>query len=90
MDQMEYAPQCVQNALAAAEVGSNRNLAVLAAELRYQYAEVDHMAAEIERLEKRATVLAEEKRQLVVLCEAIGAKARSGEIPRFWESSASD
>ena len=37
---------------------------------------------------QRIAYLEEEKRQLVVLCEAIGAKARSGEIPRFWEASA--
>lgn len=43
------------------------------------------MAEEIERLQQQVKFLTEEKRQLVVLCEAIGAKARSGEIPRFWE-----
>jgi hypothetical protein len=45
-------------------------------------------AAELERLHEQVARLEEEKRQLVVLCEAIGAKARNGEIPRFWESSA--
>lgn len=47
--------------------------------------QADEMAEEIERLQNQIKVLVEEKRQLVVLCEAIGAKARSGEIPRFWE-----
>ncbi len=40
------------------------------------------------RLREQVRVLTEEKRQLVVLCEAIGARARGGEIPRFWEDSA--
>lgn len=45
----------------------------------------DAARAEIDRLAGQVRFLTEEKRQLVVLCEAIGTKARSGEIPRFWE-----
>lgn len=48
-------------------------------------AEIERLHAAVAEMEKRVAVLTEEKRQLVVACEAIGQGARSGYIPRAWE-----
>lgn len=57
LDPTEYTPECVRNALEAAEVGGSRNLAVLAAEVSRQRADIDQMAAVVERMERREATL---------------------------------
>lgn len=51
-------------------------------------AERGALRAELEQARAANEALREENRQLYVAAEAIGAGARSGAIPRFWESSA--